>query len=111
MEKKLLEFSRAKLIITDRLHGMIFAALAETPCIALDNLSKKVSGVYQWISYLDYITIVSKEELTMELVWKMMEIEHASYQNDSLRGFYEGMKKELLEWGKGDLYETNKTIY
>ncbi len=111
VEKKLLEFSRAKLIITDRLHGMIFAALAETPCIALDNLSKKVSGVYQWISYLDYITIVSKEELTMELVWKMMEIEHASYQNDSLRGFYEGMKKELLEWGKGDLYETNKTIY
>ena len=34
-----------KFVITDRLHGMIMSFLAGTPCIALDNKSKKVSGV------------------------------------------------------------------
>lgn len=44
--KKLEEFRSNKLIITDRLHGMIMACLAGTPCIAFDNSSKK---------YLEYI--------------------------------------------------------
>ncbi len=43
------EFAASELVITDRLHGMIFAAITKTPCIAVDNVSKKVSGVYQWI--------------------------------------------------------------
>jgi pyruvyl transferase EpsI len=55
LEKKLDEFRSAKLVITDRLHGMIFAAITGTPCVALNNISKKVEGVYQWIKYLDYI--------------------------------------------------------
>jgi len=55
--KKWNEFSNAGLVITDRLHGMIFAAITGTPCIAIDNKSKKVSGVYSWISSLDYIKV------------------------------------------------------
>ena len=41
------EFASAKLVITDRLHGMIFAAINNTPCLAVDNISRKVSGVYE----------------------------------------------------------------
>lgn len=47
--------SRSELLITDRLHAMIMAAITGTPCIAFDNLSKKVSGVYRWIEKLDYV--------------------------------------------------------
>lgn len=46
---KLKEFSEYKLVITDRLHGMIFAYLTNTPCIVLSNYNYKVEGVYQWI--------------------------------------------------------------
>lgn len=39
-------------MVTDRLHGMIFAYLAGTPCVFLDNKTKKVSGVYNtWLKY------------------------------------------------------------
>lgn len=55
VNKKLQEFSEKKLVITDRLHAMIFSAITETPCIALDNKSGKVKGVYQWISNQEYI--------------------------------------------------------
>lgn len=50
LENKLLEFAKAKLVITDRLHGMIFAFITRTPCIVLGNYNYKVKGVYEkWI--------------------------------------------------------------
>lgn len=50
------EISKYKLVITDKLHAMIFCALTGTPCIALGNYNHKISGVYKWIEELDYIT-------------------------------------------------------
>lgn len=52
---KLAEFSRARLVITDRLHGMVFAAITGTPCIALNNSNGKVGRVYEWIAELPYV--------------------------------------------------------
>lgn len=57
------EFSKAELIITDRLHAMLFCLITQTPCIALDNVSKKVSGTYErWLNGFEYIKYISKEE-------------------------------------------------
>ncbi len=69
VECKLNEFKEAELVITDRLHGMLFAAITGTPCIAFDNISKKVSGVYEWINYLNYIYIINYEKNTFKLVF------------------------------------------
>ena len=52
---KLKEFASSKLVITDRLHGMVFAAITNTPCVFFDNSNGKVSGVYEWIKHLDYV--------------------------------------------------------
>ena len=50
IEKKLKEFSSSKIVITDRLHGMIFAVITNTHCIVLGNYNYKVKGVYEnWI--------------------------------------------------------------
>ena len=58
---KLLEFSKYEIIVTDRLHGMIFAALTETPCIVLSNYNYKVKGVYEWIKELEYVRFIEDE--------------------------------------------------
>ena len=58
LERKWKAFSKANLVVTDRLHAMLFCALTGTPCIAIDNLSKKVSGTYEWIKPLSYIKMV-----------------------------------------------------
>ncbi len=55
VEQKLDEFRAAELVITDRLHGMVFAAITGTPCIALANFNHKVVGTYEWIKHLPYI--------------------------------------------------------
>lgn len=53
--KKIRELSAAQLVVTDRIHGMIFCALAGTPCVALDNTNGKVGQEYWWLSDLPYI--------------------------------------------------------
>lgn len=52
---KLTEISNAQIVITDRLHLMLFSAITNTPCIAFDNRSGKVKGVYQTIQNNQYI--------------------------------------------------------
>lgn len=52
---KLSEFSSARLVVTDRLHGMIFAAITGTPCVALNNSNGKVGRVHEWIAELPYV--------------------------------------------------------
>lgn len=43
------QFAKYDLVVTDRLHGMIFSYINNTPCIVFDNVSKKISGVKNWI--------------------------------------------------------------
>lgn len=51
------KLSGARFVVTDRLHGMLFCAVTATPCIALDNISCKVSGGYAWLEHLPYIRL------------------------------------------------------
>lgn len=55
LNEKFDEFRNSELVITDRIHGMVFAAITSTPCIALSNYNHKVIGTYEWIKNLDYI--------------------------------------------------------
>lgn len=61
LEKKLKEFATSKIVITDRLHGMIFATITNTPCIVFSNYNYKVEGVYQWIKNVDKNIIFEKD--------------------------------------------------
>ena len=76
-EAELSEFLRrvaeARLVITDRLHAMVFAKLVGTPCIALDNISKKVSGVYEWISDCPYVICTKEDIVTPKLIMEYYE--------------------------------------
>ncbi|MBR4327896.1 MAG: polysaccharide pyruvyl transferase family protein [Bacteroidales bacterium] len=55
VREMLTEIKSSKLLIADRLHAMIFAYITGTPCCVFDNLSRKVSGVYEWIKDCGYI--------------------------------------------------------
>lgn len=56
-ENKIKEFASAKLVVTDRLHGMIFSSVTGTPCIAFNNIDGKVFAQYEWIKDLEYIKV------------------------------------------------------
>lgn len=56
LENKLNEFRKSKLIITDRLHGMIFAVITGTPAVVFDNNNHKIKYSYvNWLRDIPYI--------------------------------------------------------
>ena len=58
-------FRESRLVVTDRLHGMIFAAITGTPCIVFANSNHKIRGMYQdWIHACNFVVFV--EEFSME---------------------------------------------
>ena len=59
LNAKWAKFSQARLVVTDRLHGMIFCAITGTPCVALDNISHKVRNGYDWLKPLPYLQYCS----------------------------------------------------
>ena len=69
---KLKEFAKYKLVVTDRLHGMVFSYITGTPCIAIDNQTGKSSALYKdWLSNSKLVTIFNNEfsiEKTPQLV-------------------------------------------
>ena len=67
LRRKMQEFSDSELVITDRLHGMVFAYLTKTPCIVMDNKSHKVHSLFQWISDCGYIKEYKKETFAKDI--------------------------------------------
>ena len=77
---------KSKLFITDRLHGMLFAAITGTPCIAINNKTGKVKGVFDTMSsknkYIKYIADIRSVEDCIESL--NIEKEYR-FANSSLR--------------------------
>ena len=67
-EKTLEEFwdmlRHKEVVITDRLHCMIFCAITGTPCVVMDNSNHKISGVYRaWLTDADFIRFLESSEV------------------------------------------------
>lgn len=56
-------YSSAELVITDRLHGMIFSYITGTPAIILPNTNGKIGASFKWISDCGYIKFIKKDDL------------------------------------------------
>lgn len=51
----------SKVVVTDRLHCMIFCAITGTPVVVIDNTNKKISGVIkEWLSDVPWIIMMEK---------------------------------------------------
>lgn len=92
LEKKLAEISHSELLITDRLHGMIFAAITGTPCIVLNSKSPKVRGCYSWIKSLDYIICIDQIEFIQDAIDKLRKVKNTKYDNSDLMKYFTELK-------------------
>ena len=63
VSKQLKKISEYEIVITDRLHGMIFCAITETSCIAIRNYNHKLTSSYEWFKHLDYIKLINDSDI------------------------------------------------
>lgn len=81
LENKFNELQGARIVITDRLHGMIFAAITETPCIVFGNFNHKISESYKWLKNLGYIQFCNNIEEIEETIEKVTKLKDMKYDN------------------------------
>lgn len=70
------EISACEVLITDRLHGMIFAAILGTPCVVLNTYNHKLRAQYEWINDLNYIKCIDLNKISLSsAVQELMKVE------------------------------------
>ncbi|WP_303015190.1 polysaccharide pyruvyl transferase family protein [Holdemania massiliensis] len=75
-------FSTKELVITDRLHGMIFAAITRTPCIVFGNYNHKIKSTYQtWIKNLNYVVFLENVSDLKATIERLNKIEIKNYED------------------------------
>jgi len=94
---KLNEFSTQELIITDRLHGMLFACITGTPCIVFSNNNHKVTGTYEWIKHLNYIKYVETADEAIEYIPQLMKMKDCKYDKTVLMPYFEDLIDVIKE--------------
>jgi len=102
------QISSSSLVITDRLHGMVFAAITGVKVIVLPSLSHKVIGVYDWLSQLEsikYIDDFSSLESKIREMLKQNKKKEERIKEIDLYQFYEPLLNEMR---KGTLHEYQK---
>ena len=95
LQKQFELFTGAKLVITDRLHGMIFCAVTGTPCIVVNSKSPKVRGCYEWIKNLDYICFADDGTPIADLYRAIPYTAH-KYDNTHLVKYYQELTEDIL---------------
>lgn len=56
-------FDQFKIIVTDRYHGLIFAAILEKPTIVLPTIDHKLTSAINWFEELSYIKFINLDEI------------------------------------------------
>lgn len=67
------KIATSKVVITDRLHCMIFCWLTGTPCVVFDNISGKIQGVREWIKNSPFIVEYTEEEGIYNCINKVID--------------------------------------
>ena len=95
VREKMQEFAGAKLVLTDRLHGMVFSALTETPCVVFGNYNHKVFGTYEWIKELPYIRYVTSVEDAQKAVDDLLAQGESMYDTSSWIGQFDKLTEKV----------------
>lgn len=94
LAKLLKKYSESKLVITDRLHGMIFAYITKTPALVFENNNGKIKYCYEWIKNCGFIQLLKNQDLLrLGDIIKEAERTVSCKTIDDLASHFEGLEK------------------
>ncbi|MGJ8692048.1 MAG: polysaccharide pyruvyl transferase family protein [Thalassotalea sp.] len=91
-------FRGAKLVVTDRLHGMIFSVITKTPCVVLTNSNHKILQTYKnWLSDLNHLALVENYQLetVLEEIERLLAIPREAVKLPQLSDKYNVLLKAI----------------
>ncbi len=97
VDKCIKSFQSVSLVVTDRLHGMIFAVITGTPCIVFGNYNHKVRDSFEWIKGIKSVRFVDDALEFENIVSNMIGEDCKKYDPSIFSGFYDKIKKIIME--------------
>lgn len=87
----------AKVIITDRLHGMIIAAITKTPCVVLPTFNHKVVYCYEWIKTLNYVVLCNSDSNIASCIQQVTAIPDTEKSTIDFNSEYTVLVNSIME--------------
>lgn len=93
---KLKQISKSSIVITDRLHGMIFSYITHTPAIVFDNNNHKIKNAYNtWLKGQNNILFVERKTNLSELKNFLREVKISNNKNEDFN--FASLEKAFLD--------------
>lgn len=93
------QISSGEVMVTDRLHGVIFGFITGTPVVALDNATHKIKSTYEtWLYRVPNIKFVKDPSKTEDIVAKVKvvtQVGHSKSKTSQFKKDYKMLKKLL----------------
>lgn len=99
LSDKVNQFSAARLIVTDRLHGMILSVLAGTPCLVLPNSNHKIRQTWRdWLSDQPLVAFMEAAQFEMlpQVLERLLATPRCELNRDPVNGKHFASLKEVL---------------
>ena len=97
IDAKLRQYFSGNLVITDRLHGMVCAAITGTPCVAFSNYNHKIRSTYEWIRHLPHIRFVNNVDEAISVIPELLSMKDCKYDDTPLKPYFEQLKNMIDE--------------
>lgn len=88
-------FKKAKVVVTDRLHGMIFCYITKTPCVVFPNRNHKIKASFEWIKDCNYIRFCEDYETdtASQYINEMANIDQSKMDKPKLTPYFDGIAR------------------
>lgn len=94
------KFYSAQIVITDRLHGMIFSTITGTPCIVFDNIDHKIRNAYEWIKNIDYVKFLDDTSRVEASIDELLQLKNTTYPIDIMFEKFKPLTSLLIKMNK-----------
>ena len=82
-------FNKSEIVVTDRLHGMIFAGLLGVPCIVFKTYNHKLIGQYEWLKHLEYIKLIEcNAESIKKTIKELEDVKPNKFESKEYKEYY-----------------------
>ncbi len=83
-------FAAGCAVVTDRLHGLVFAIITSTPCVVLPSANHKISAMRHWLRQIEFVRFCAKPEEVAGALEQVMNAP-ADYDPNWAREYYAGL--------------------
>lgn len=97
LDWKLRQIAGSRVVVTDRLHGLILSAVTGTPCIAFGNCYHKTTAAAEWLDGVPYVRVIGNAAEFEKALKAVLSVKECRYPQELMREKYKGLQEAARE--------------